>query len=364
MKTINNVLSNYNLSVSDKIDSAQATTYRVDLANTPSGVISKLNKISLELKIALDDDSINVYRQGRYLYIERKKSLDVVKFKAAIDNNFFSKSGLLLALGKDLHGNKVVTNLSKAPHILVAGCTGSGKSETLHSMLASLISRYSIQPVGITIIDMKGTEFRYCKDADFVWMIDDSDNAFKALQSFCIEMDTRYKELAEIDCADVSEAYEKGYLKDKRFIPQVIIIDELADLMLKNKKVENEIVRIAQKGRAAGLHLILATQRPSHDVITGLIKANIPVKIALATSTALDSRIILGVNGAEKLYGKGDMLFSDGNDVKRLQGAFVTNDDKNELKGLIEKRNNLLNVAPKKSFIKRLFKKGVCYGTC
>ncbi len=361
---INQVLSKYNLAILDKIDAAQTSTYRVDLAQTEYNTISKVNKISLELKVALDDDAVNVYRQGRYLNIERRKLLDVIKFKSIIDSDFYKRPGLLLALGKDLQGNRVHTDLAKAPHMLIAGATGSGKSETVHTILASLISRYATQPCGITIIDMKGTEFRYCKDADFVWLIDTVNDAFKALRSFCIEMDKIYKELAEIDCADVSEAYEKGYDKDVRFVPQVIIIDELADLMLQNRQVEKEIIRIAQKGRAAGLHLILATQRPSRDVVTGLIKANVPTKIALATSTAVDSRVILDEGGAERLYGKGDMLFKkNGGSPIRLQGAYVSDEDKQELKALIDKRNaalglneNSKNSKGLKGFIKKLFK--------
>ena len=358
---INQVLSKYNLAILDKIDAAQTSTYRVDLAQTEYNTISKVNRISLELKVALNDDAVNVYRQGRYLNIERRKLLDVVKFKSIIDSNFYKRPGLLLALGKDLQGNRVHTDLAKAPHMLIAGATGSGKSETVHAILASLISRNAAQPCAITIIDMKGTEFRYCKDADFVWLIDSVNDALRALQAFCIEMDTRYKELAEIDCADVSEAYEKGYNKDVRFVPQVIIIDELADLMLQNRQVEKEIIRIAQKGRAAGLHLILATQRPSRDVVTGLIKANVPTKIALATSTAVNSRVILDEGGAERLYGKGDMLFKkNGGSPIRLQGAYVSDEDKQELKALIDKRNAALgynkNSKGLKGFIKKLFK--------
>lgn len=358
---INEVLSKYNLSISESIDTAQVRIYKVDLANTTFNTISGVKKVRLDLEIALDDESINVYRQGRYIYIEQKKELDIIPFKSIVYKDFYNRPGLLLALGKDFNGNAIITDLSKAPHILVAGSTGSGKSETVHSMLASLISRYSVQPVGISIIDMKGTEFRYCKNADFTLLIDNPHEAFKLLESCCNEMDRRYQELAEIDCADVKEAYEKGYTNDIRFVPQVIIIDELADLILQNKKVEKEIVRIAQKGRAAGMHLIIATQSPRHDVVTGLIKANIPTKIALQTTNAIESRIIIGTNGAEKLYGMGDMFFQKGGSKPiRLQGAYVCDNDKLELKGLIEQRNILLGrpqESSKDSFLKKLLRK-------
>lgn len=340
---ITNVLSKYNLAISDTIEAAQVIVYKVDLINTDFNTISGVKKIKIDLEIALDDESINVYRQGRYIFIEQRKTLDIIPFKSVVYKNFYNLPGLLLALGKDFQGKAIFTDLSKAPHILVAGSTGSGKSETLQAMLASLISRYSIQPVGLSIIDMKGTEFRYCEKADFVLLVDKAREAHKLLQAFCSEMDRRYNELAEVGCLDVKEAYECGYINDIRFVPQVLIIDELADLILQNKKVENELVRIAQKGRAAGIHMILATQSPRHDVLTGLIKANITTKIALQTTSAVESRIILGTAGAEKLFGKGDMLFvKGGNQPIRIQGAYVSDDDKAELKKLIDERNKLL----------------------
>lgn len=357
-QTINSVLLQFGLAINETIETSQVIVYKVDLANSPLNTINSVKKIRTALEVALDDESINVYRQGRYINIETKKALDIVPFKSIVYKDFYDKSGLMLALGKDFNGQAVITNLAKAPHILVAGSTGSGKSETLHSILASLVSRYGTQPVGISIVDMKGTEFRYCKDADFVLLVDNHKDALNLLTASCIEMDQRYKDLAEIDCADVSEAYEKGYVNDTRFVPQVIIIDELADLILQNRNVEKQIVRIAQKGRAAGMHLVIATQSPRRDVVTGLIKANIPCKIALQTTNVFESRIILGTNGAEKLYGKGDMLFQIGGAKPiRLQGAYVCDNDKAELKALIEQRNIALGriKQEKKSWIQKLF---------
>ena len=226
-----------------------------------------------------------------------------------------------------MDGNKIFTNLSKAPHILVGGTTGSGKSELLHTMVASLIFRRKDHPSRIFIIDPKRAEFSVYKDRNGVHVITDMAEAVRRLQWACEEMERRYevletnhfKDLYELACSDI--------------IPIVFVIDEMADLMMQDRNAEQYIVRLAQKARACGIHLILGTQSPRKDVITGLIKANIPTKIALHTTNQMESRIILDQNGAEKLFGKGDMLYLGNGAFNpiRIQSAYISQEDKERI---------------------------------
>ena len=247
------------------------------------------------------------------------------------------KSTLAFAVGKDIGGQVVIADLAKMPHLLIAGQTGSGKSVGINTMIMSLIYRSSPDDVKLIMIDPKMVELGVYNGIPhlYVPVVTDPKKAAGALQWSVVEMLKRYRLFSEVGVRDL-ESYNKHCVSvGEQTLPQVVIvIDELADLMLvASKEVEESICRVAQMGRAAGMHLVIATQRPSADVITGLMKANIPSRIAFAVSSAMESRIILDQGGAEKLVGMGDMLFSPvgcGKPV-RIQGAFVSDEEREDV---------------------------------
>ena len=247
---------------------------------------------------------------------------------------------LEVALGKDIHGVAQMVNLATMPHVLIAGATGAGKSSLVNCFITSLLMRTTPDDVRLVLIDPKRVEMSHFAEVPHLLspVIVHPKRAAEALQWICREMELRYEMLATVGVRDI-DGYEEGLrdgtlrlpvgMEDKyEHLPFiVVVIDELADLMMvAPRDVEDAICRIAQMARAVGIHLVVATQRPSVDVVTGLIKANIPSRIALMTSSQADSRVVLDQNGAEKLVGHGDMLFAPANASKpaRLQGAWVT----------------------------------------
>jgi S-DNA-T family DNA segregation ATPase FtsK/SpoIIIE len=247
---------------------------------------------------------------------------------------------LEVALGKDVHGRARVVNLGDMPHLLIAGATGAGKSSLVNSFITSILMRTTPDDVRLVLVDPKRVELSHFGDVPHLLspVIVHPKRAAEALQWIVREMETRYELLATVGVRDL-DSYEEGFSAGTLRIPPgmeekfehmpfiVVVIDELADLMMvAPRDVEDAICRIAQMARAVGIHLVVATQRPSVDVVTGLIKANIPSRIALMTSSQADSRVILDMNGAEKLVGHGDMLFAPSSISKpvRIQGAWVT----------------------------------------
>ena len=261
---------------------------------------------------------------------DKKKS---VLLREIIDSPEFkrSKSKITFAVGRDISGNPVVADLKAMPHLLIAGTTGSGKSICINGIILSLLYEANPDEVKLILVDPKVVEFSVYNGIPhlLVPVVNEASKAAVALSWAVNEMENRYRLLSEEGVRNI-DGYNEKAAKSKTLekMPQiVIIIDELADLMMAApKQVEDSIVRLAQKARAAGIHLIVATQRPSADVITGLIKANIPSRLALAVSSQVDSRVILDQNGAETLVGKGDMLFKPIDKPKpiRIQGSFVT----------------------------------------
>ena len=261
------------------------------------------------------------------------KNTSIVKIREIIDSQAFSssKSKLSVALGKDISGEQRVADISKMPHGLIAGATGSGKSVCINSIIMSILFKASPDEVKLLLIDPKVVELGIYNGIPHLYtpVVTDPRKAAGALGWAVQEMEKRYKLFAENDVrnlAGFNELAEKR--EDLVKMPHiVIIIDELADLMMTSPgEVEDSICRIAQKARAAGMHLIVATQRPSVDVVTGLIKANIPTRVAFAVSSQVDSRTIIDIGGAEKLMGRGDMLFFPTGAIKpeRIQGCFVS----------------------------------------
>ena len=247
------------------------------------------------------------------------------------------KSKISFAVGKDIAGNPIVGNLKEMPHLLIAGATGSGKSVCINSIITSILYKANPDEVKLVLIDPKVVELGNYNGIPhlLIPVVTDPSKAAAALSWAVVEMTDRYKIFSEFQSKDLEsfnhKMRERG--EEDQVLPQiVIIIDELADLMLvASKQVQETVQRIAQLGRAAGIHLIVATQRPSVDVITGVIKANIPARIAFAVSSGYDSKTILDSGGAEKLVGKGDMLYSPKGGVKpiRVQGTFVSEEDVN-----------------------------------
>ena len=256
--------------------------------------------------------------------------LDTDKFRDA-------KSKLSFALGKDIAGNVIIGNIAKLPHLLIAGTTGSGKSVFVNTLIISLLYKSTPDELRMILIDPKMVELGVYNGMPHLHIpvVTDAKKAAGALQWAVVEMTKRYQLFAEAGVRELATYNEYQRHNGEKTLPaEVIIIDELADLMMvAGKEVETSICRIAQMGRAAGMHLVVATQRPSVDVITGLMKANIPSRIAFAVSGAIDSRIILDTTGAEKLLGNGDMLYSPIGVGKpmRVQGAFVTDEEREKI---------------------------------
>ena len=245
-----------------------------------------------------------------------------------------SKSKMSVALGKDVAGKVAIADMAKMPHTLIAGSTGSGKSVCINTIITSIIYKAKPSEVKLVMVDPKVVELSVYNGIPhlLIPVVTDPKKAAGALAWAVQEMDNRYNLFAQKGVRDL-KGYNALIEKEEGVgkLPQIlIIIDELADLMMvAAKEVEDSICRLAQKARAAGMHLIIATQRPSVDVITGIIKANIPSRIAFAVSSQVDSRTILDQVGAEKLLGKGDMLYYPTGAAKptRIQGAFVSDEE-------------------------------------
>jgi S-DNA-T family DNA segregation ATPase FtsK/SpoIIIE len=262
------------------------------------------------------------------------KQRHIVSFMELIRQDRFwsAKQDIPLALGKDIPGDVEIVDLTKTPHLLIAGATGSGKSVCVNSIICSILYRRSPQEVKMMLIDPKIVELKFYNDIPHLLtpVITDPKRAFQALQYCIYEMERRYNLLDSLGVRDIgayNEKIKKRNLATEPLPYIVVVVDELADLMTTSgKELESTLARLAAMSRAVGIHLVLATQRPSTDVITGLIKANIPSRIAFMVSSKVDSRIIIDTGGAEKLLGQGDMLFTSAWDPfpTRMQGAFLS----------------------------------------
>ncbi|MBI6874983.1 FtsK/SpoIIIE family DNA translocase [Clostridium aciditolerans] len=310
---------------------------RFELQPSPGVKVSKIVNLSDDIALGLAASGVRIEAPipGKSaIGIEvPNRELTAVYLREVIESPEFinSSKNLACSLGKDIGGNCVVCDLTKMPHMLIAGATGSGKSVCINTLIVSLLYKYSPDNVKLLMIDPKVVELSVYNGIPhlLIPVVTDPKKAAGALNWAVQEMTRRYKLFADNGVRNIesyNELYEKGITENELpFV--VIIIDELADLMMVcPNDIEDYIGRLAQMARAAGMHLVIATQRPSVDVITGVIKANIPSRISFAVSSQIDSRTILDTAGAEKLLGKGDMLFYPVGEAKpiRIQGAFIS----------------------------------------
>jgi len=312
-----------------------------------SGVkINKIVSLSDDIALGLRAKSVRISpipgRSTIGLEVPNKIR-ETVSLREIISSEGFRKSPslLTLALGKDIFGNPVVADLTKMPHLLVAGSTGSGKSVALNSMVVSILYKAAPNEVKLLLIDPKLLELSVYEGIPHLIspVITSPKEASEALKRVVFEMDRRYRLLAECGTRNI-ESYNSIATERMPYI--VVIIDELADLMFASaSEVEDSIARLAQMARASGIHLILATQRPSVDVITGVIKANFPARISFQVTSKIDSRTILDSQGAEQLIGKGDMLFMlPGSRTLRVHGALVTEAEINSITSFIKSQGS------------------------
>ncbi|MCR4648309.1 MAG: DNA translocase FtsK [Lachnospiraceae bacterium] len=313
---------------------------RYELTPAPGVKVSRIVSLSDDIKLSLGAADIRIEapipgKSAVGIEVPNSES-SAVPFRDLIESNEFasSKSKISFAVGKDLAGQVVIADIAKMPHLLIAGATGSGKSVCINTIIMSILYKAHPDDVKLILIDPKVVELSvYNKIPHLLTdVVTDPKKASASLKFGVKEMEERYKLFADAGVRDLKGYNEKKAEEpDGKILPQiVIIVDELADLMMvAGKEVEESICRLAQLARAAGIHLIIATQRPSVDVITGLIKANMPSRIAFSVSSGIDSRTILDTNGAEKLLGKGDMLyFPQGmNKPSRVQGCYVSDEE-------------------------------------
>ncbi|MCQ2630786.1 DNA translocase FtsK [Helicobacter pylori] len=328
-----------------KIDGDIIRTYSGPIVTTfefrpaPNVKVSRILGLSDDLAMTLCAESIRIQApiKGKDVVgIEIPNSQSqIIYLREILESELFQKSSspLTLALGKDIVGNPFITDLKKLPHLLIAGTTGSGKSVGVNAMILSLLYKNPHDQLKLVMIDPKMVEFSIYADIPHLLtpIITDPKKAIGALQSVAKEMERRYSLMSEYKVKTIDSYNEQAENNGVEAFPYlIVVIDELADLMMTGgKEAEFPIARIAQMGRASGLHLIVATQRPSVDVVTGLIKTNLPSRVSFRVGTKIDSKVILDTDGAQSLLGRGDMLFTPPgtNGLVRLHAPFATEDE-------------------------------------
>ena len=346
-QTLKETLKSFGITVSISNVSVGPSVTRYELQPEQGVKLAKIVSLSNDIKMRLAAADIRIEapipgKSAVGIEVPNKNS-QVVYLGDILSSPAFQENRMKLAfgVGKDIGGKVVVTDIAKMPHLLVAGATGAGKSVSINTLIMSILYRYSPEEVRMIMVDPKVVELQVYNGIPhlLIPVVTDPKKAAAALNWTVAEMTSRYKKFAAYGVRDLSGYNEKirGLTEEERekeglsVLPQIlIIIDELADLMMVSaSEVEDAIVRLTQLARACGMHLIIATQRPSVNVITGLIKANVPSRIAFSVSSGVDSRTIIDMNGAEKLLGKGDMLFFPQNLPKpiRVQGAFVSDEE-------------------------------------
>jgi S-DNA-T family DNA segregation ATPase FtsK/SpoIIIE len=356
-KMIIETLNNYNIGIAKIKASVGPTVTLYEIVPAPGVKISKIKNLEDDIALSLAALGIRIIApipgKGTIGIEVPNKNAEMVPMKSVLASKKFQEADMQLpvALGKTISNEIFVVDLAKMPHLLMAGATGQGKSVGLNAILVSLLYKKHPAYIKFVLVDPKKVELTlYNKierhflaklPGDGEAIITENAKVINTLNSLCEEMDQRYKLLQDAMVRTIVE-YNDRFKQRKlnpqnghRFLPYiVVVIDEVADLMMTaGKEIEKPIARLAQLARAIGIHLILATQRPSVNVITGMIKANFPARIAFRVTSKIDSRTILDGNGADQLIGRGDMLYSGGNDMIRLQCPFV---DTPEVERIVE----------------------------
>lgn len=356
-RTLQETLKSFGISVSITNVSVGPSVTRYELQPEQGVKLAKIVSLSNDIKMRLAASDIRIEapipgKSAVGIEVPNKNS-QVVYLGDILSSEEFQKSKMRLAfgVGKDIAGKVVITDIAKMPHLLVAGATGAGKSVSINTLIMSILYKYTPEEVRMIMVDPKVVELQVYNGIPhlLIPVVTDPKKAAQALNWAVAEMTVRYKKFANLSVRDLAGYNEKirKMKKEEReaeqleILPQIIIIiDELADLMMVSaQEVEDAIVRLTQLARACGMHLIIATQRPSVNVITGLIKANVPSRIAFSVSSGVDSRTIIDMNGAEKLLGKGDMLFFPQSLPKpiRVQGAFVSDEEVGKVTDFLKK---------------------------
>ena len=340
----------YSFGVSAKVENVTVgpAITRYELKPAEGVRVSKIANLADDIALNLAAETIRIEapipgKQAVGIEVPNKQK-EMVGLREVLESEGFKNndSKLSVALGKDVAGSAVIANIAKMPHVLIAGSTGSGKSVCINTIITSIIYNSKPSEVKLVMVDPKVVELSVYNGIPhlLIPVVTDPKKAAGALAWAVQEMDNRYNLFAEKGVRDLNGYNKAAEHEGAGKLPQiVIIIDELADLMMvAAKEVEESICRLAQKARAAGMHLVIATQRPSVDVITGLIKANVPSRIAFAVSSQVDSRTILDQVGAEKLLGKGDMLYfpSGASKPTRVQGAFVSDEEVEQIVNFVK----------------------------
>ena len=342
-----NTLSNYKIGIESIKATIGPTVTLYEIVPEAGVRISKIKNLEDDIALSLSALGIRIIApipgKGTIGIEVPNKNSTIVSMHSVISSQKFQQSEMILpiALGKTISNETLVVDLAKMPHLLMAGATGQGKSVGLNAVLTSLLYKKHPAEVKFVLVDPKKVELTLFNKIERHYLaklpdseeaiITDNTKVINTLNSLCIEMDNRYELLKNAQCRNIVE-YNKKFKSRKlnpndghQFLPYIIlVVDEFADLiMTAGKEVETPIARIAQLARAIGIHLIIATQRPSVNVITGIIKANFPARIAFRVTSKIDSRTILDSSGADQLIGRGDMLYTQGNELIRVQCAFV-----------------------------------------
>lgn len=298
----------------------------------PTAQINKAHNLKRLIKYATDNEDTRIYSNGSKICVEIPYKGAAVYFGDFMHDTKYmmEASKTLVPIGQDSKGNNVYGDIAKMPHMLVAGTTGSGKSVFLNGLITSLLMRNTPDDLQLFLIDPKMVEFRRFSQLHYVKYITETQKAIGLLSKLCNEMDRRYSVMAAAGCRDLDDYNIRN--PQAKLPKLVLIIDEVADIMDSQykKQVENNIVRLAQKARACGIHIVLATQRPTTNIISGRIKANIPTRVCLSVVSRIDSMVMLDQTGAECLQGHGDMLYLDGMNNRqpmRLQGGLITDSE-------------------------------------
>jgi S-DNA-T family DNA segregation ATPase FtsK/SpoIIIE len=321
--------------ISGQISGPRVTRYELQLA--PGTKVAKVAALKDDLSYALATTEIRILAPipGKQAVGVEVPNLspNIVTLGDIFDDLPAGASPLSVWLGKDISGNSVWTDLARMPHVLIAGTTGSGKSGCINTILTSILLRTTPDDVRLILIDPKKVELNFYESIPHLMtpVVSNPKQASAVLINVCDEMERRYERMSNLRARSLPELNRILRTRGEQPLPYLlVVIDELADLMMTSPQaVEDAIIRLAQKSRAVGIHLVLATQRPSVDVITGMIKANVPSRIAFAVSSQTDSRVILDQGGAESLLGQGDMLFKPlgTSRVQRVQGAYVSEEE-------------------------------------